>query len=525
MQPLILVPYAQVKQLINEIGAKFKIEVVVPAFPFTLTFFDDKTPQPVFLGTCSCRADINDMQDSIPAAAPGHGEPPVDAPVQVQSLFTAYKGKFEHAHQANKRKSTNAKKKKATDCGVQIVASCRSLTRAQRYLGLHPAPVKLAEPDASMSWEEQAAFYAQQAHQANPKLDPLDITKPAPFPFDHLPVYVCLDVESYERAHGIITEVGVSTLDTMDLVDLAPGHNGENWRKQIRSRHFRIQEHTGYRNKDFCIGDPEAFQFGESEFVSLKDIGEKIDSCFEYPFSVSFKHDGRLKIETQRTDKVSSKLDSLTLQETGSGGAASMDNSSSESSPQQKGPKERTVLIVGHGLNSDLIYLSKLNSSIFASKPTPTFSADGHAEVNQLDTDLRDRAARGAKALDSINESLDTAELYKAMMKDQNPRSLAGLLYDLEIAGFYLHNGGNDARYTLEALVAMTVKARQMDDQKNAAQTAEVKDRNFEQARREAEEDFDAYDAAFAEDRAKADESLVPFSQTLLSTHAVLEKK
>lgn len=526
----------------------------MPTFPFTLTFFDDKTPQPVFLGRCSCRADINEMQGSIPAASPDHGEPPTDADVQVQNLFAAYKDKFEHAQQANKRKSNNAKKKKAADRGVQIVASCRSLTRAERYLGLYPAPLKLAEPDASMSWDEQAAFYAQQAYHTNPKLDPLDITKPAPFPFNHLPVYVCVDVESYERAHNIITEVGVSTLDTMDLVDLSPGQNGENWRKQIRSRHFRVQEYSGYRNKDFCIGDPEAFQFGESEFVSLKDIGEKVDSCFEYPFSVAFKHDGRLKIEAQGSDKMTSKLDSLNLQETGSDDAPSTNNSSSESGTQQKGPKERTVLIVGHGINSDLIYLSKLNSSIFASKSAPVLSADSHAAEDKPDSDLRDRAARGAKALDSIKESLDTAELYKVMMRDQNPRSLAGLLYDLEIAGFYLHNGGNDARYTLEALVAMTIKARQIDDEastgKTAEASAEAKNPNFEesgpqertssrleaerekrisnrveQARREAEKEFDAYDAAFAEDRAKADESLIPFSQTLFSTHAALEKK
>lgn len=473
------------------------------------------------------------MQDSIPAAAPGHGEPPANATMQVQSSYAAFRVKFERAQAATKRKSAAAKKKKAADRTVQILASCRSLTRAQKYFGLRPTPAKLAEPDMSMSWDEQAAFYAQQDSQASVKLDPLDVSKPAPFPFDQFPVLVCPDIESYERAHDIITEVGISTLDTLDLIDLPPGHNGENWRKHIRSRHFRIQENTAYRNKDFCIGDPDAFQFGDSEFVSIKDIGEEIDSCFQWPFSAPYKHDGSLKFKNWNS--LTAQLDAATLRD-----------NDSDPALLQKGPKERTILIVGHDIKSDLAYLSKLNSSIFASKPARTTSADAHPAEEQLGTSsLDDQAARAAKALQAIKEALDTAELYKVLMKDQNTRSLAGLLYDLEIPGFYLHNGGNDARYTLEALVAMTIKARQMDDEETATQAAKAaaatKDWNessgwaaekerrmstkLEQARREVEEECSAWDIAFAEDRAKANESIEPFSKTLSSTHAALEKK
>src|SRR5262249_34998073 len=99
-------------------------------------------------------------------------------------------------------------------------------------------------------------------------------------------------VEAYERAHNLITEIGVSTLDTLDLVSIPPGPGGKNWISQIRSRHFRIQGREHLVNKDFCTGNPEAFQFGNSEFIKLSEAPARVDSCFEWPFSVEYKHAG-----------------------------------------------------------------------------------------------------------------------------------------------------------------------------------------------------------------------------------------
>ncbi|ETN46171.1 uncharacterized protein HMPREF1541_00355 [Cyphellophora europaea CBS 101466] len=469
-RPLILLPYEQVRTLVDEIALTLKADVAVPAFPFTLTFFDDGTPQPQLLCTCRSRADINEMQDSIPPAAPGHGETPVDASETLQSSFLAYRLKCERAQAGAKRKNASSKKRKKAAGRSVIPRWCHSLKRAQQYFGLRPPYAEVAIPDESMTWDEQASFYEQQAKIADTDLEPLNISKPAPFLPAIEAILICIDVESYEREHRLITEVGISTLDTLDLIDVAPGPNGENWRKQIRSRHLRIKEHAHLRNTDFCIGDPEAFQFGESEFVSLDEVGEKIDSCFEWPFSVQYKHDGKLKIEQQRWDSLVEEANITSLNDEVASGhilggdrdtgeaaiPAGADAVGKQTELPQKGVRDRNILIVGHDFGADQAYLERLNSAIFATA-TPTTWRHG---VDQPDTE----AVRGKKALESIREGLDTATLYKVLLEDKNPKGLAKILYNLDIRSFYLHNGGNDARYTLEALVAMTIKARQMDD-------------------------------------------------------------
>ena len=96
-----------------------------------------------------------------------------------------------------------------------------------------------------------------------------------------------MDVESFERNHNQITEVGISTLDTYDLVGIAPGKGGKAWLPKIRARHFRIQEHAHLVNKDFIQGCADRFEkdFGKSEFVSIKEAPQVVASCFRPPFS------------------------------------------------------------------------------------------------------------------------------------------------------------------------------------------------------------------------------------------------
>lgn len=97
-------------------------------------------------------------------------------------------------------------------------------------------------------------------------------------------MFVCVDVESYERAHHKITEIGVATLDTRELAGVAPGHDGENWRGLIRARHFRVKEHAHLVNSDFVAGVPDRFDFGTSTFVALADAPTHVAACFSPPF-------------------------------------------------------------------------------------------------------------------------------------------------------------------------------------------------------------------------------------------------
>ena len=539
------------------------------------------------------RGDINDLQDSIPPAPKGHGEPPSNSTKALDHSFAAFKTKVERAQAAEKRKKTAMKKKKANDRFLNIQDWCKQLRRAQRHFGIRPEPFQIEAPPPGMSWEEQEVFVKQQEKKSGVTLDPLDLSKPAPHNFQMCPIIVSIDIESYERQHDIITEVGISTLDTLDLVGIPPGEGGEEWMKQIRSRHFRVKGREHYVNRDFCIGDGNAFQFGESEWVDLDVIGNRIDSCFEWPFSVQYKHDGKLKFHSatweEAITKANKEVGNLQVQAVDPSGPANgsyddekvsivthVNGNASASSETangqvdtdntirptfvQKGPRERTFLLTGHDIGSDLTYLSKLNSAVFSS---PRDGETKYPPVSHTPDASDARAVKGAEIVRHILEALDTGTLYKVLLKEQNNRSLTSIMADIGRSAFYSHNGGNDARYTLEALIGLVIKSRLMDDEVEAAKKKDVgaaggnvweaeKERRIsdkvEAAKHEVEEEMEAWERAGASGTSPKSEqnefeaaveqantngngavndpwTFTPFTKTLEATHAAQDKK
>lgn len=89
----------------------------------------------------------------------------------------------------------------------------------------------------------------------------------------------------------------------------------------------------------------------------------------------------------------------------------------------------RPLIVVGHGFKSDAGFLRSigvdLNNEIYS-----------HAAV------------------------IDTQHIDQVCHDLPQPRNLAALLSELEIKSTYLHNAGNDATYTMQALIAMAVRAR-----------------------------------------------------------------
>ena len=47
--------------------------------------------------------------------------------------------------------------------------------------------------------------------------------------------------------------------------------------------------------------------------------------------------------------------------------------------------------------------------------------------------------------------------MYRALRREQNPKNLGGILADLDLAGWSLHNAGNDAVYTLQAMLGIAL--------------------------------------------------------------------
>lgn len=254
---------------------------------------------------------------------------------------------------------------------------------------------------------------------------------PAPFDFDQSVVFVCVDVESYERAHNKITEVGVATLDTRELLRVPPGQDGRNWRDLIHARHFRIKEHAHLVNHEFVSGHPDGFDFGTSTVVPLAEAPTHVATCFAPPFGAH-----------------------------PSNGVDSMVEFMKHTDQHEK----RNIIFLGHDTLGDVRYLQNLGFD--------------------------------PMKVENLLEALDTAVMYRVWRREQNPTSLGRILYDFDIPGYKLHNAGNDAVFTVQAMLGICVREASirgsseldsMRDSEKAARLAEAVEEAQKKANDEAE--------------------------------------
>lgn len=234
---------------------------------FRLEFPRDGTPRPRYLG----ESDSQEMADQLKTAPPptyyapeGEDDSPKIDP--SDRSLEAFKLKIEILLKSEKIRKAKNKQQKQSDRLAKQKAWSNSLKRVQRYLGLREARNRLpvvTEQYGGDTLEWDGYDQATEATQANPgHPTELDVNLPPRFSMEEDLVFVCVDVESYERNHNLITEIGFSTLDTRDIVSLAPGVDGKNWFGKIRSRHFRIREYSHLVNMEFVKGCPNSFDFG-----------------------------------------------------------------------------------------------------------------------------------------------------------------------------------------------------------------------------------------------------------------------
>ncbi|KAK2739481.1 hypothetical protein FQN55_009446 [Onygenales sp. PD_40] len=460
MQPLLLVPSLQVQSLIDEINERFGSELVIPSagdLGFLIPFEDDGTPQPQFLGRSSSREDKDTMEATISAPPDGYHKPPKDCSVEVDRSFAAFQAKIAAAVEATRKKSKAAKKKRQGDRIQKLQDWCRAMKRSQCYLGMRPRRPRYLQPPetAGLEWEEQKRAEREYALACGTILLPFDVNRPAPSPFASQPIFISVDVEANEKSHHQITEIGVSTLDTLDLVGIPPGEGGCNWVAKIRSRHFRIKEYSHVVNKDYLEGCPDNFRFGESEWVSITKAAEVVDSCFHPPYSADIpltiqhsetQQDTDIDVDTDADADVDGGVQLPPPEEAVPDQPTIPNEEASKPSyaiPDHK-TRTRNIIFVAHDTQADLTYLRKLGCKTFCNPPAT--------------------AKRNPTATPSILETLDTSILFRVLKRTTDPTSLAKILLDLSITGWHLHNGGNDARYTMEAIVGITLKSRLLLD-------------------------------------------------------------
>ncbi|KAI6899892.1 hypothetical protein D0869_01155 [Hortaea werneckii] len=218
------------------------------------------------------------------------------------------------------------------------------------------------------------------------------------------PIFVCIDCEAFEHNQSKITEIGVAVLDTRETSHLNNSSPLPAWFEKIKYAHYRPVEYARLRNKTFIQGCPEQFNFGPSTWVKLADMRRILCNIFADPTQLDRAAD--FSIPTTNTT----------------------------SSPDQPQTDCRNIIFVAHGAGNDTTYLRHLSFDL-------------------------SQQAQSTAAGSRIAQTLDTQKLSGSTKK--SPLSLHRLCLCLHLEPKNLHNAGNDAGYTLQALIALAVNEHQ----------------------------------------------------------------
>lgn len=391
-KPLLLIPRQEVLDLFKEIYVGLRIPADFPNVTrhpgFDIGFEEEGSPRPRYLGRLTDQMSLLDLEEMIPEPGTEPGGPQV----LEDRTFPAFRRKIEAAILAGKNRQKNAKSKKKQDRVVQKRGWSAQLKRTQCYLGIRPRGTARKDDfhnDPNHTYEESQVAQAAYEKAAGLKLPTLIPTLPAPYPFEDNVVFVCVDIESYERDHRKITEIGVSTLDTLDIVNTSPGEGGIDWMTKIRARHFRIAEYAHLNNTEFITGCAGSFEerFGKSEWISINEAPKVVASCFRHPFSAPGQYP-------------SYPVDARLVGRYGSG--------SQHLPPANDNAPKRNIILVGHEVGADIQYLRSIGYDV--------------------------------SNLSHLLEAIDTIDLFRAMKHGQNPSSLGSVLLDLGLTGWNLHN-------------------------------------------------------------------------------------
>lgn len=196
------------------------------------------------------------------------------------SCFQAFRRETELKHEAKCVKAEKQSAWKKRQRFSEQKQWRQQLKRTQEYLGLCNSHYPTAgSMEAVCSVLENLRVTAR-AVENNPSLPIHGDLGLLPKAFDSSVIFISIDVEAFEFNQKLVTEIGISTLDTGDLLGLQPGAKGSNWAAKIRSRHFRIREHGHRLNKVYVEGCPDKFDFGQSEWIYEQDAISVLEGCF-----------------------------------------------------------------------------------------------------------------------------------------------------------------------------------------------------------------------------------------------------
>ncbi|KAJ5145706.1 uncharacterized protein N7515_000270 [Penicillium bovifimosum] len=367
--PFLLIPTLQAQGFLDEINSALNLQLTLTGQgkKGLVIKFNETTVQPTFLGRCSTPEQKADYEGMVPDSLDDWG-PGTMVVGEFEEQIKQSIATIKRVKKKKKNGDSEARQKKWEEC----------MGRVQAHFGLRP-PLQPGH---------------QQPSFANGQIGPVDVLDVTKWDFHDAPIFISIDLEWKENTLGALTEVGISTLDMMDLQGVPPGGYGENWMKHIRSRHLRVSEYRTWVNNKYSYGCPDRFAFGESEMIPGAEIGEAVDAAFQPPYMVPKENDIVRGYKRQK----------------------------------------RTVILVGIDLRHDFRILKEQNSQVFLGLET----LDGSSPV--------------------VREVVDVAQLYRVEHGMPNPPSLESMLNQLKIPSANLHNAGNDASCTLRALVRLMLE-------------------------------------------------------------------
>lgn len=308
--PIIVIPENEFKAFLMKILSSFRDSEILanPALDLLsvanmqvyrdadllIDFPDHPRFTPRYLGLCKSIAEYESLLRKIPSKdfrimSEANDEPideddviTFDMIIKVQAGSVSPQADLE-ARVAKEKAEMIAKKKakKKEGQAAKRKAMNDMFKRAQTYLGMRPDTdddCKFQPFIASVTLH-RASSYVKIAQTPLPKLSP---SSSIPFPPSKQTVFISFDVESWERNHNIITEVGLAIFSTEHLsAHPAPDKTASNWHKLIEAHHFRIIEHSRYQNSQFVRGNAYGFKFGESQEVSIADCSLIIEDLFD----------------------------------------------------------------------------------------------------------------------------------------------------------------------------------------------------------------------------------------------------
>ncbi|CUS11138.1 unnamed protein product [Tuber aestivum] len=207
------------------------------------------------------------------------------------------------------------------------------------------------------------------------------------------PVFVSIDVEAFEHNHNVITEVGIAILDTTKI---PPPQENAAGRETILKA---IQDSFGLSNaplrrSDAIISIIKTHHFRVSEHRNMRNGQFVTDAADLFMFGDS---------EFVSLEKLPKRIGECFRHYDNYG-------------------EKRRVVLVGHDVKTDVDFLMAVGYDV--------------SNISGL-------------------EVIDTTCMWKAVMSDHQSKGLGPMLYDLGVDFRHLHNAGNDAAYTLQALVKL----------------------------------------------------------------------